>query len=106
MSVTTSGPETPVVRRMTPSGDVNFGESFRGVTHPFTQALVVSPRLDGGDAGGGGGATEVVCPLDASVGRITEPAEVVGGEAFEPGPHADSSEIPTRAIPTARGLRM
>jgi hypothetical protein len=105
MSVTTSGPETPVVRRMTPSGDVNFGESFMGVTHPFTQVFVGSPRLGGGDAGAGGGAIGVVCWLGAWVGRI-EPAEVIGGEAFEPASHVGSSEITTAATPTARRLRM
>jgi hypothetical protein len=34
MSVTTSGPRTPVARRMIESARSNAGEPFDGVTHP------------------------------------------------------------------------
>ena len=35
-----SGPLTPVVRRMMPSGSVNGGAPDAGVAHPFTQSPV------------------------------------------------------------------
>ncbi|MGZ4152189.1 MAG: hypothetical protein ACXVP3_07075, partial [Actinomycetota bacterium] len=92
MSVTTSGPFTPVVRRITPSGEVNFGESFAGVTQPLTQALVVSPLRGGGDAGGeGGGTGDVVTTADAeSLGRMTGVEALVGCSTLPPPlPQAD-----------------
>ncbi|MGZ4108226.1 MAG: phospholipase C [Actinomycetota bacterium] len=109
MSVTTSGPFTPVVRRITPSGEVNFGESFAGVTQPLTQALVVSPLRGGGDAGGeGGGTGDVVTTADAeSLGRMTGVEALVGCSTLPPPlPQADVNAAAARmaaAIGNRRG---
>src|SRR4030042_764545 len=43
MSVTTSGPFTPVVLRMMPRGCVNSDEPSAGVTQPCTHVLVAGP---------------------------------------------------------------
>jgi hypothetical protein len=59
MSVITSGSRMPVVRRITPSGEVYFGEVLAGRTQPFTHVVVVPPLRGGGDAGLGGGVTTV-----------------------------------------------
>jgi hypothetical protein len=105
MSVTTSGPRTPVVRRMIPSGEENTGETRRGVTHPFTHVFRASPRRGGGDAGRDGGAT-VVDPRADSVGRITAEAGLVGCASPAPGPHADTSALAIAIIAGMRRLRM
>jgi hypothetical protein len=57
MSTTTSGPVTPVVRRMMPSGCRYRAESDGGVFHPSTHVLVAGPRVGNGVAGGLGGCT-------------------------------------------------
>jgi hypothetical protein len=84
MSVTTSGPFTPVVRRITPSGDVKRGEPAAGVLHPLTQLPVVSPRVGGGEAGGLGRATAVVAVAPVEPGTITGVSGVVGCATFGP----------------------
>jgi hypothetical protein len=106
MSVTTSGPATPVDRRMIPSGEENLGASRRGVTHPFTHALAASPRRGGGDAGRGGGGTAVVEPVGDSVGRITAEAPLVGWATPAPGSHAEASAIAMATIAAVRKLGM
>jgi hypothetical protein len=101
MSVTTSGPFTPVVRRITPSGDVNRGESVAGVRHPFTHVLVVSPRVGGGEAGGDGGATEAlagVAPEEPAT--ITGVSGVVGCATLGPLRHAAADAATTTAATT------
>jgi hypothetical protein len=90
MSVITSGPLAPVVRRITPSGDVYFGEVFAGVIHPFTHVVVVSPRRGGGDAGGDGGTTGVVETLGEEAGEMTAEPGVVGFATSAPPSHAAS----------------
>ncbi len=47
MSVITSGPFTPVVRRITPSGDVYFGEVFAGVLQNSGRASFVGEPTRG-----------------------------------------------------------
>jgi hypothetical protein len=94
------------VRRITPSGEVNFAEPFVGVIHPLTHVLVVSPRVGGGDAGadGGGdagadgGATAVVVGTeDAPVGRMIGLDALVGCATFaSPPPHADTAAAAAR----------
>jgi hypothetical protein len=58
MSTTVSGPFTPVVRRMIPSGSVNADVPTAGVCHPSTQLAVAGPFVGGGTAGVAGGVTE------------------------------------------------
>jgi phospholipase C len=94
---------------MTPSGEVNFGEPVVGVTQPFTQVLVVSPRRGGGDTGGDGGGTGVVVAtaVDASLGRITGVEALVGCATFaSPLPHADTNAVAPRTAATAGNLRI
>jgi hypothetical protein len=78
MSVTSRGPRTPVVRLITPSGEVNLGDPAGGVTQPFTQLRVAAPRVGGGEAGGFGGATSVGEAVPDPVGAMTA-GEDVGG---------------------------
>src|SRR5581483_9890244 len=92
MSVTTSGPCTPVVRRMIPSGCVNRADPEGGVTHPWTHEDVAGPAVGGGDAGGGGGGTgeDALVDWTGDTG-----ADGVGAEDRSPepplAPHADST---------------
>src|SRR5581483_8243175 len=91
MSVTTSGPWTPVVRRMIPSGWVNRGDPAGGVTQPCTHDEVAGPIVGGGDAGGGGGGRgedviEVVGIGETGAGEVE--AE---DRSPEPVPHAVSA---------------
>ena len=60
MSTTTSGPFTPVVRRMMPSGSVNRGVFAGGVIQPLTQVAEATPEVDGGVSGTAGGVGELV----------------------------------------------
>jgi hypothetical protein len=97
MSVTTSGPFTPVVRRITPSGEVNFGEPSAGETQPFTHVVLVSPRRGGGEAGGDGGSTgaALVDVVAMAVGVIAGGAGVVGFATLAPPSHPVATRVAT-----------
>jgi phospholipase C len=107
MSVITSGPRTPVVWRITPSGDEYFGEVLGGVIHPFTHVLVVSPRRGGTNSGGEGGATGVGEALGDDVGAMTRDGVVVGLATSVPPSHAASSRaVATTTEAAATNLRI
>jgi len=73
-----------VVRRITPIGEVYFGDVFFGVIQPFTHVLVVWPRRGGGDAGGGGGSTSVG-DGETAVSRAVGDKGEAEPARFEPG---------------------
>ena len=66
-STTSSGPRTPVIRRITRSGASYRAESRGGVTHPSTQSAATGPRVAGGGSGSAGGVGEAVGPVSRSV---------------------------------------
>ncbi len=92
MSTTTSGPFTPVVRRITPRGSVDLGVPAGGVTHPSTHSAEATPLVGGGLAGVAGG-----------VGDAVGDAGVIGAEtvgvALSAGGRSESQ--PARATPIA-----
>jgi hypothetical protein len=102
MSVMTSGPRTPVARRITPIGDVNFGEFFAGLTHPFTHVLVDGPRLGGGDGGGEGGGTGEEETSRESLGAIGAEAGELGEATPASRSQADSSAVAATTTVAAR----
>jgi len=75
MSMTTSGPWIPDVRRMMPSGSRNRAVPACGVTQPWTQSIATAPCFGGGDANGEGGATGDVAT------EVGGTAEADGGDA-------------------------
>lgn len=60
MSVTTSGPSTPVVRRTMAIGWWWSGVPSGGVRQPFAQVGCGGPAVGGGEKGGEGGSTGTV----------------------------------------------
>src|SRR5438874_11039002 len=81
MSTTTSGPFTPVVRRMIPSGCVASGEFGGGVVQPFSQLVVAAPFVFGATGGIAGfvGETEARDPtlgdVDGALDTSDDPVD-------------------------------
>lgn len=69
-----------------------------GVTQPLTHVVVVSPRLGGGVAGAGGGATGVV-EASGETGAMGADAVEVGFVTSGPPSHA-TSDTPSASATT------
>src|SRR4249919_392250 len=103
MSTTTSGPRTPVVRRMIPSGSVNCGVPGNGVAHPWSHVPVGGPLVAGDTMGSAGGVGESAGDPGVS-GAIGDDLDDAGDAGSSPS-HAANSNAQMQTIVEMRNLR-